>query len=331
MINVCLDFQNTPYKISFCLDMIMITYNFSYFDYTRNHIDIPPGTIFFRGIANGKLIPNLNILRPNVPIYVSSERISKFYCSNQTNDICVQLKTLSTLRLFDIRKIMYILPSLINNRSYNVNDTNFNQLVDVLKLTLGLCTFDEQISIYKSLYPNADQLYLARLNEFHNRKRYFNTGMRAPITDIDNKMTITLKHIFSSVCDGIISPILESPFDPKGFSHEEIILFDPSKVEIVNYPHIESLNIMSLVGNYNLNIEMPAKFKAQLGGAKNRVWKDKNIDFDNLDIKKEDRIAKQFAKQFQKKKRKTKHANMTLAYPYNKLTVSDINKIFGKT
>lgn len=57
----------------------MITYTFDDFSYVDRPIMIPKETVFYRGISKGKTIDNLQILRPDVPIYIASKHVDDAY------------------------------------------------------------------------------------------------------------------------------------------------------------------------------------------------------------------------------------------------------------
>jgi hypothetical protein len=78
------------------------------------------------------------------------------------------------------------------------------QVIDILKLTLGICSISEQMHIISN--HNISYEKRKRLIDFHNKERNINTGIRIPVTDVDSLMVQIIKSIFGNYYDGIISP-----------------------------------------------------------------------------------------------------------------------------
>jgi hypothetical protein len=117
-------------------------------------ITIPETTIFYRGVSGGKHMTDEQILRPGKPIYIASEDIASAYCRNPENDRCVQFITTDNLKLLDLRKIISLLPFLLHDIEPNNNNNN---LTNILKITLGISSLDEQIELldnYKTIFAD---------------------------------------------------------------------------------------------------------------------------------------------------------------------------------
>lgn len=286
--------------------MIYTTFNFSSFNYYDKPIILPPNTVFYRGIPNGKNIPNLDILRKEFPIYLGSDEISKAYCSGE-NDLCIKIANKDFLKLVDIRKIINMLPMILNMIPYKQEN---KQIIDILKLTLGICSLSEQMHIISNY--NISYEKRKRLIDFHNKERNINTGIRIPVTDADSLMIQIMKSIFGNYYDGIISPRLKTVYETNGFSHEEIIIFDTKKLYILeNNENVEKLHI-----NKILNEEMIFKIDNVLIGGK-YGYQDKNLHLTNDEkfIKK----TKKFAKLLFPKKQRTEK-NIKLNFEQNIIT-----------
>ena len=219
----------------------MYTYNFDNFPYVDKPIIIPENSLFYRGISDATNIKNLDVLRKDIPIYLGSHNVATAYSFNE-NDKLYIIKFKKDLKLLDIRKAISLLPIIINTMP--VNDKNKN-LINYLKVTLGITNIHEQINLINIPDDRKNNMI-----NFANSNRLLNSGVRMPITNMDAVMIVILKKIFSSYYDGIISPKLNTPFEPSGYSHEEIIIFDTNNLEIVNRNQIAEiipLNINSLL------------------------------------------------------------------------------------
>jgi hypothetical protein len=222
------------------------TYTFDSFPYLDKLLTIPPYTVFYRGVPNGKNIPNLDVLRSSTPIYIASKDIANRYSMVPENDLLFKISNIHELKLIDMRKIISMMPMILNNIEYNNNKTNIS-IFNNLKIVLGFTSIDEQIAL---LQKDDFKYRIKQLIDFSNTPRFVNSGVRLPITNFDQNMILIIKEIFSSYCDGIISPQLKTPFETSGFSHEEIILFDTSKLKIVDFndANIVEKHITTLFG-----------------------------------------------------------------------------------
>lgn len=225
----------------------MITYDFKEFPYTDKPIYLPENTVFFRGISSGRTIEKLDIFRKDMPIYLASESTATAYASGK-DDYLIKCYCTKKLRLLDIRKMIRILPIILNTNLINANEI-FD--CNVLKLVFGICDLPEQLSLLTNFVTN---IPVERVDNFKSiAPRLFNLGFRVPITNLDSLMFLKMKSIFGNYYDGIISPRLYTPFEvhqPEQKSHEEIILFDASNLAIINSSvNIELKPIVSILMN----------------------------------------------------------------------------------
>lgn len=228
----------------------MYTYNFENFAYVDKPIVIPENALFYRGISNATNITNLDVLRKDIPIYLGSYNIAKAYSFDERDALYI-IKFKKDLKLLDIRKAISLLPVIINTMP--VTDENKN-LINYLKVTLGITNIHEQINLVDIPDDRKNNMI-----NFANSNRLLNSGVRIPITNMDAVMALILKKIFSSYYDGIISPKLNTPFEPLGYSHEEIIIFDTNNLEIVDINQIAEIivdDIVALLDNNRTSIKL---------------------------------------------------------------------------
>jgi hypothetical protein len=256
----------------------MFTYSFDDFSYVDKPIIIPEGAVFFRGIPNGKNIVNLNVLRDSIPIYLGSKSVAKLYSTN-INDKFYSLQLKKDIKLIDIRKVISILPFLLN--TFDASDSNNNHIATVLKVVLGLTNIDEQIVLLNNMSGIPEDRKQNLIN-FAKEKRLFNLGVRVPITNLDAEMVLLLKKIFSSYYDGIIAPQLYSPFEYNDYTHEEIIKFDTKNLEIINEINTEKIIEFNIISILDKNL-LKTYFNANplYVGGKKLKYIDKNKAFEN--------------------------------------------------
>jgi hypothetical protein len=250
----------------------MITYDFSDFPYVDKPIILPIHTVLYRGISEAvKLgVTISDVLRKNVPIYLGSQNVSKAYSKGE-NDKLYKIAALEDLKLIDIRKVIALLPMFVN-----MLPNNNEGLVNVLKISLGISTLDEQIEIISQSSQISDDIK-EKVIKFSKKKRYINSGIRIPITSIDASMVVILKQIFGTYYDGVIAPRLFTPFSDINYSHEEVIIFYPEKLQVITQEvdvEIEPLtNILDGTKQIFLMTDV------YTGGSSN--YQDKNIAFND--------------------------------------------------
>lgn len=316
--------------------MTFYTYQFQEFPYFDKLIKIPMNTIFFRGISGGKNFPNTQILRKDKPIYISSENVAKAYSTNKNNDKFVKIVNIEELLIIDIRKIISLLRIIIND----VQDKQeLTEIINIFKISLGISTIDDQIQLLEP-YKDALKDRFTKLIEYGKKIRLLNTGIRIGITEIDANMTSILSNIFSSYCDGIIAPRLNTVFEEVGKSHEELIIFNVNKLQILNdNVDIKIKNIIDLF----TDMKQYKLFYSDIfiGGYYNKFI-DKNEGFDDEEnYKKIKKLAKLFSKNinfqmpFEKlKKIKTnpiKQDNIKIKKHINIDTYPDLTEFIKKT
>jgi hypothetical protein len=273
------------------------TYIFDNFSYVDKLITIPKSTIFYRGISGGKHLTDEQILRSGKPMYIASEDIAKAYCGNPENDRCVQFITKDNLYLLDLRKIILLLPSIIDTIPYIDNNI---ALVNTLKITLGISSLDEQIQLLQITDSTTD-------NRYKKIPKFINSGIRIPVTDLDATMVVILSLIFKNYCDGIIAPKLNSPFEVSGRSHQEIILFDSIKLQIIDNIIVKKIDINLLLNKKPIKF---MNFTIYQGG---HFIEDRNKIFDK-NLKQIITKSKQFVK------------NIKFDMPFEKIPIYNITE-----
>lgn len=243
------------------------TYDFADFPYVDKTITIPVGSIFYRGIPNSKgcQLNTQKILRKDVPIYIGPEKVARAYCSG-VNDAIYILETKKEIKLIDIRKVIAVLPMIMNMLPMNSdNEPSIN--------ALKISTLQEQIQLLSNS-SNLNNERKDRILQFAQIKRYIDTGIRIPITNIDRIMLVILKTIFGSFYQGVIAPRLYTPFEASGYSHEEILIFDPYE-----YFHMADTNVsvqtIPITGIFITLLTTPI----HIGGRFS--YEDKNIGFND--------------------------------------------------
>ena len=209
------------------------------FDMMHGVFSVPMDAVWYRAYRVGEQLTTnplffgdiqvawLNAQQPN-------RRLGVYHCKKSLN-------------LIDMRYLMAILPSLF------VNDDLAS--IKLLSLALGLSTFQKQIELLEELdktdYPNLSTS-IQRMKDFQTLKTKPNwvnplemRGVRIGITDIDYKVVEWLKDLFGKVIDGIVAPVLPTPFHDQGSSdikqsvmYQELIIFNPkeSLLYIEDYP-----------------------------------------------------------------------------------------------
>jgi hypothetical protein len=290
----------------------MNTYSFENFNYTDGYIYLPKNTIFYRGVDK-----NVSELIRDIPIYLGPKYIAKLYSGGVKENIKT-IATFSSIRLFDLRKIMNILPMIMDN-------SKNKKMCEMLMIAFGLCSYKDQIDLFGNFCVQMmqnEKIDKKIIPELKKKLHYMDTfnwstvkngvahnpiiprGIRIGEPNIDNKVMLILKELFKDVCDGYIAPKLFSPYHINNIAHEEIVIFNPKKelyevldvaddIEITNINERINQNHIPLIID-NLNLWMS---KVKTGGTYKYV--DKNSFFDNLsekDYKKYSAQAKKFVK-----------------------------------
>lgn len=299
------------------------SYDFINFNYTDNLINIHKNSIFYRGIRDKDQIENkdLNILRNNVPIYLSSKDSAKKYSSGNPDNI-YSICVTDDIKVFDLRKIQLLMEFILDSHKYGTASQELKFYMGLFSIALGLIDYKTQVYEFEKLvksqgWGNQDidqgiirmkQFYTSEIETFKiPRGPFHKKGVRIAITDIDELMTLFLKELFGSICDGYIAPKMLSPLQPDFHIVEELVLFNTDKLKLidnldnkqVNSSHINSLiemnNPLFTISYKDINLKM----NLHMGGSYNPL--DKNMFFyknysKNLKLAK--RLAKKVSKDF---------------------------------
>lgn len=220
---------------------------------------LPEHTIWYRAAPNTEPtltnVPNVQ----NVPRFFGSYRTSAFYANLPDRTLKAYSST-RALRLLDMRHVQGMMRMMVaSRRTPQVSESAHNAML-ILNVALGLCSFGLQLQILKiiqsnALHPELMEAGVQRMAQFAQRvgqsvqqnPRSFPTwlnyieaaGVRVGITDIDYMVMEILKELFEGVADGILAPVMRTPFhdqgpnasDPfEGRMLEELILFNPEQV-----------------------------------------------------------------------------------------------------
>jgi hypothetical protein len=322
--NILKDIHN--YEIS--PSNIMTTYLYANFDYIDTFLDIPANTVFYRGVPEG-----VEIIR-NYPMYLAPEHIAKMYGK------CIALYNNKSLKLVDIRKLINILPMIINSQEYDVStDINILNSIQYLMMGLGITTYENQIRMFANMTtrtlenPSFDQSLreqvLAKLKKMFDYRPKSNPleaprGVRIGETTINGKIILIMKELFKNYCDGYIAPQLPSPYHDEGFVHEEIVLFNPKNfIEIYN-GNVSDKPITDILPNNKINLKFDKISKTIYTGGAYPI--DPNLYFmksNSKEIKQSIKEAKVFSKFLTSNLKKKKESN-----PKNVTTISPIKKLY---
>jgi hypothetical protein len=295
--------------------MTVATYKFDNFNYCDSVIIIPKNSVFYRGISD---IKNPNILRKNTPIFLSSKKVAfiKYANSKNENLYCISNKT--PLRLLDLRKIINLLPMLIDSYKFDPTDSEYLEAIKVLSVSLGIVDLNIQVKLLHDILKANDvkdvniingfkrlHSFLDYMNKFRGpRGPYNKLGVRIGITDIDGYMVLILKELFKNYCDGFISPLLTSPIQDDLVLHEEILIFDTENLEVVPEHDIREHDIDLLIKQYNVLLNFNYKNKLNFNGYFHKgggisFVQDRNAFFqDKVKVKKALKIANNFSNKF---------------------------------
>jgi len=196
---------------------------------------------------------NTVIYRACVSDEVLTDRV-RFFGSKRTAGLYERgrmLRAFATkkqLTLVDIRYVIAMMKMITNSRQDIAITTDITNLMLRMHVALGLCTFEKQIFLLDNINlrgsSEADRIRTC-IDKMRDFFRTISTdrsqhppwlnpiepaGVRVGITDIDYFVMDVLKQLFKEIADGIISPILPSPFHNQEGQQilEEIVLFNPS-------------------------------------------------------------------------------------------------------
>jgi hypothetical protein len=209
---------------------------------------LPEHTIWYR--AADYTEPTLT----NVPRFFGSYRTSAFYADLPDRTLKAYSST-RALRLLDMRHVQGMMRMMVASRRTPQVSESVHIALEILNVALGLCSFGLQLQILKiiqsnALHPELMEAGVQRMAQFAQilqNPRSFPTwlnyieaaGVRVGITDIDYMVMEILKKLFEGVADGILAPVMRTPFhdhgpnaaDPfEGRMLEELVLFNPEHV-----------------------------------------------------------------------------------------------------
>ena len=218
--------------------------NFEYFNAVIGEtIILPSNTIIYKSYnINYEPIserPSFFGNKDNALKYLKENRVLGTFVTNKT------------LKLIDIRYLKMILQELFVNR--NNNEETTLEYIYTLTLSLGICSLEKQIELFKKRYSGikkTNKSYQLIQNKIIALENFYKTykdsndliflnpvelgGVRIGETENDHIMSIILKKLFSDYFDGFIAPNIFSPFyyNSNNYLPCEILLFNPVKSDI---------------------------------------------------------------------------------------------------
>lgn len=195
------------------------------FDYTHGIITLPKESIWYRAYS-----PNRPLLT-GTPLFFGDIEVA-FINTQQDNRHLGEFKCMRSLRVLDIRYVMSILPFVF------CKDSPDMEMMKKITISLGLCSMEKQMQLLRELpehkYPNLPES-IKRMETFVGldaKPNWTNPielkGVRVGITDY--LVMMWLKDLFGNVVDGIIAPVLPTPFHDQSMMYEELIIFQPNEV-----------------------------------------------------------------------------------------------------
>ena len=233
----------------------------SYSPYYGGRIQIPKGLIMYRGYeTNNKAILDR-------PSYYGSKTTAEGYAKLPNRRLGIFCTT-NDLFVLDIRFICVLLNQLFKNNSGKSFTKEEEACILASTISFGLSTLSHQIKLVKYAYESkfdTDPGFIEMQKQLNTKLMIEQPGIRFAETFVDGKTISFLKELLHDVCDGFISPRLDSPFlyDKGNTNSAELILFNSqrSQVEMVEleqktYP-IMNLNQMILKHHTLVTIDSP--------------------------------------------------------------------------
>lgn len=310
--------------------MSYTTFTFATYEYTEEDILLPANSIFFRGVPSN--LSMTNILR-DAPLYLSTKEIAEHYGN------VVAIQATKNLRLIDLRRLMNQIRLLLQQRPKTTISDKIKTCIFFLTMAFGLCSYAKQITLLDEFLKlnmhdsesleDVDYIkqHLHRMKTYDILKSPLNPfeaeGVRVAETFIDARVMLILKELYGGKYDGFIAPRLFSPFHVGGYTHEEIVIFDPikSNMQLVQTPYdskvIDLQTILTrLYKQTTLSYANELRFTVltKSGGCKRsskQILQDRNSFFDNFDknahykkfYKESYKNAKRFAEVYCSKKK----------------------------
>ena len=206
----------------------MVRYNlldFNDFPTIYNEVIVPIDTIFIRGYDT-KYSP---IAQERPSYFTFSVNVARGY-----GELAI-FTNIKPLRLFDLRYIKALLPSIFTRRKSNSQEAL--EAIYTLTLSYGLCSLEKQLEIFERRYRNNIADYKDILKKLHQElqkptTRFYNPieleGIRIGETSNDSLSVLLLKRLFPHI-DGYVAPATYTPFHDKtnNVLAPEIVLFNP--------------------------------------------------------------------------------------------------------
>lgn len=277
----------------------MITYDFGNFPYVDSFVEIPTGTVFYRGVPEG--MSDKDILR-DYPMYLAPREIAKLY----GNIKCLQ--STASLKLIDVRRLIGLLRYILT--TVNTMNKEIHKGVAFLSIAFGLISYFGQVNALETLYQSStnplakDKIALMKAGikklPPHPIEQL---GVRTGDSTINGFCVVILKELLSRYCDGYIAPRLESTYEKCGFIHEEIVIFDPlNKLVLIDTKEFDIKDISTIFVGPSVTLQtkrlVGADTLLQRAGAGIK-HDDFNTFFDNKKkVYQAVKLSKKFADQF---------------------------------
>ena len=222
----------------------LIQLDFEDFPVVMHPFVVPEKTVWYRAA------PNSEATLSNVPRFFGSYRTSAFYAEMPGRTLKAY-SSIRALRLLDMRHVQCMMRMMVASRRTSQVSAPAHTAMELLNVALGLCSFSTQTNILLSmqknaLHPASIEPGIKRMLDFaknvaqrmQQAPRSFPTwmnyieagGVRIGITDIDYMVMDVLKKLFEGIVDGILAPVMRSPFHDQGKMFEELVLFHPEEV-----------------------------------------------------------------------------------------------------
>ena len=281
-------------------------------------MNIPSNTVLYRSYDT-----KYNPLTDRPAFFSNLDIANKYKCSSSR---CLEaFITKDIISLIDIRYMTVLLKQIL--MSAKANTYNLTNAIKTLSLSLGLCTYNYQLELFKIRYgdeiKNKNKDTISRYN---NMLRFFNeynslpedkknsymgilelNGIRIGETENDIEMTYLVKEIFSKICDGFIAPRFFSPYhnNTNNTIYQEILIFEPNRsiTFLKDNPTIKTfdthINIADyfkkqygkfFINNYNCLLYIPKELK--IGGSSQEPTDTRNDVIDSLSITKHNKLVR---------------------------------------
>lgn len=301
----------------------MKTLDFKSFNYVDADLLIGPDTVFFRGIDIQ--IPDDQVIRPGIPMFIGPEYIAKEYGHVYT------VRPSRNIKLLDFRRLKNFMRLVITSRKQMSSTSSYDKFIECVKLitiAFGLCSYKYQVYLMEEHIKSIESRVASKI-QLNFMKKQLQTmkkfdpsymlhplepeGVRIAETQIDCKVMFMLKELFGDVYDGYIAPKMYSPFHVGNASHEEIMIFDPVKSGLVMYKNknthvpVPIVDISTEFTGYDIIELEDVNFKRIImhkptatGGGKSKknktILEDRNAMFDDpIQVKEAIKLAKFFS------------------------------------